>query len=66
MSLLPKIIGLFGELLSEPGDEMSAEVTRTGRQVIKIKTKKGKKSAVRYPSTGKIVVTSVYDDDEEE
>lgn len=45
-------------LLQQPGDELLARVTKTGRKVIKIKTNGGKQKycAVQY-LTGKIVET---------
>ena len=44
MGLLAKIFGL----LSKPGDKMSAEVTKTGRKVMKIHTSEGKHSVTQY------------------
>ena len=39
MSLLPQIFNSkLGKLLSSPGDKFSAEITKTGRQVVKITT----------------------------
>ncbi len=46
--------------LTSPGDMFSAKVTKSGRQVVKLATKDIKRSAVRYPGTGKIVETIVY------
>ena len=58
---LPSIFKTFpNNSLVDPGDKFSAEITKKGRQVIKLWTKKGKRSAVRYPKTGTIVVTIVY------
>lgn len=45
-------------LLSEPGDTLTARITPSGRQVVKLHKSDGSKiSATRYPSTGKIVQT---------
>lgn len=60
MSLLPDLIRSFGGLLSKPGDKFSAEITPTGKQVVKIDTEETKRSAVRYPSTGTVVETIVH------
>jgi hypothetical protein len=45
--------------LENPGDNLSARITDTGRQVLKVERKNGgeKYSATRYPSTGTIVET---------
>lgn len=53
------LISLFNQgLLSQPGDDFHAYVTKTGRQVVKIKKGDGTKaSATRYPTTGKVVQT---------
>ncbi len=51
----------FGNgILSKPGDKMTAEVTKSGRQVVKLETQEIKRSAVKYPETGTIVETRVY------
>ncbi len=47
-------------LLKNPGDKFSAEITRTGKQVIKQSVSGIKRSAVRYPGTGTIVETIVH------
>lgn len=46
-------------VLKQPGDKLSAEITPSGREVVKIDTSETKESAVRYPSTGTIVETKV-------
>ncbi len=46
MGLLAKIFGI----LSKPGDKMSAEVTKTGRKVMKVHTSAGKHSVTQYPN----------------
>lgn len=53
------LVSLFNKgLLSDPGDDLHAYVTKTGRQVVKIKKSDGtKSSATRYPTTGKVVQT---------
>ena len=61
MSLLPQIFNSkLGKLLSSPGDKFSAEITKTGRQVVKITTDEIRRSAVRYPNTGTVVETIVH------
>jgi hypothetical protein len=50
----------LGKLLSSPGDKFSAEITKTGRQVVKITTDEIRRSAVRYPNTGTVVETIVH------
>jgi len=61
MSLLPDSLhSLFSGLLSKPGDKFSAEITPTGKQVVKINTEEIKHTAVKYPSTGTIVETIVH------
>lgn len=60
MSLLPALQEFFSGLLSKPGDKFSAEITPTGKQVVKIDTEDIKRSAVRYPSTGTVVETIVH------
>ena len=61
MSLLPQIFNSkLGKLLSSPGDKFSAEITKTGRQVLKITTDEIRRSAVRYPNTGTVVETIVH------
>lgn len=45
-------------LLSEPGDNINAYVSQTGKQIIKIHKNDGRKASfVRYPSTGTVVKT---------
>lgn len=56
---LPDIFRTTGRLLTKPGDKFSAEVTKTGKQVVKIATSEIKRSAVKYPETGIIVETIV-------
>ena len=51
---------LFRGFLNQPGDKIVAEVTRTGKQVIKASNTLHKVSMVRYPETGTIVKTEVY------
>lgn len=46
-------------MLKKPGDSLSAEITKSGRQVIKIDTDVIKHTATRYPSTGTVVETIV-------
>ena len=45
-------------LLKQPGDEISARITKSGRKVLKVKTKGGthKYSAVQYKN-GRVVET---------
>ena len=62
MSLLPSIFKGMGGLLSSPGDSLIAKITPTGKQVVKIATQTTKQTIVRYPSTGKTVVTTVLED----
>ena len=57
MSLLP---GFIDKILSEKGDEMFATVTKSLRQVIKIRTKNKAVTFVKYPGTGTIVETRVH------
>lgn len=47
--------------LKKPGDKFSAEITPTGRQVMKLHTDNDtlKHSLTRYPSTGTVVETFV-------
>ena len=56
MGLLAKIFGI----LTKPGDKMSAEKTKSGRNVMKIHTSERKTSFVHYPSTGTTVKTEVF------
>ena len=61
MSLLPQIFNSkLGKLLSSPGDKFSAEITKSGRQVVKLTTDEIRRSAVRYPNTGTVVETIVH------
>lgn len=61
MSSLPSIIKSLGNgLLTKPGDKLTAEISPSGKQVIKIATDTIKKSMVRYPSTGTVVETIVH------
>ena len=41
---------------------MTAKITKTGKQVLKLATKETKQTIVRYPSTGKTVITTVLED----
>lgn len=61
MNALSTISNMFNGLLKKPGDSLSAFVTETGKQVIKINTGDTIRSAVRYP-TGTIVETIVHRD----
>ncbi len=63
MGLFPAIKSLFSGLLKEPGDEMSAKITPTGKQVLKIETKDMKKTIVKNP-TGSVVEYISYKDEE--
>ena len=60
MNLLPDLVSSLKGLLSSPGDKFTAEISPTGKQIIKLNTSEIKRSAVRYPTTGKIVETIVY------
>lgn len=62
MSLLPSVPKVMGEFLKSPGDSMTAKITKTGNQVVKLATKETEQTIVRYPSTGKTVVTTVLED----
>ncbi len=50
-----------GSPLKKPGDKISAEITHSGRQVMKLHTENNtiKHSLTRYPSTGTEVETFV-------
>lgn len=53
-------LAMFRKLgLTKPGDEFSARITPSGRQVIKISLDGGriKQSATRYPTTGTVFET---------
>jgi hypothetical protein len=54
-----EIIAVKQAGLKNPGDNMSARITDTGRQVLKVETNDGKdkRSMTRYPKTGTIVET---------
>ncbi len=57
-NLLSIISSTLNGILKNPGDKMSAQVTNTGRQVVKLATvETGKCSITRYPTTGTVVVT---------
>lgn len=56
---LPDILRVASGFLTRPGDKFSAEVTKSGKQVVKLVTSEIKRSAVRYPETGTIVETIV-------
>lgn len=51
-----EINALTGGFLKEPGDELSARITKSGRGVLKIKTKNENYSQTVYPN-GTIVET---------
>lgn len=60
MSKELSVITVIRELsLSKPGDEFSARITPSGRQVVKMSLDGGriKQSATRYPSTGTVFET---------
>lgn len=59
MTVLPALSNLKS-LLSKPGDKFTAEITPTGKEVIKLVTSEVKRSAIRYPKTGTVVETIVY------
>ena len=59
MSFLPALVSNLKNLLSKPGDKFTAEITPTGKEVIKLWTSEVKHSAVRYPETGTVVETIV-------
>lgn len=60
MISLPSIFKSIGNgILSKPGDKLTAEITSSGRQVVKIATSGIKRSVVRYPETGTTVETIV-------
>ncbi|MBO6116045.1 MAG: hypothetical protein J6P14_02695 [Ruminococcus sp.] len=61
MGLFP-IIKVFSALLKSPGDKFSAEVTKTGKQVVKLNTSEMKKTIVKHP-TGRIVEYNSYKED---
>ena len=61
MNMFPGLISsVTNHLLSKPGDKLIAEITPTGKEVIKLITRTTKRSAIRYPSTGTIVETIVH------
>lgn len=55
-NLFSKIFGL----LKSPGDSITAKITPSNRQVIRVHTKESKISLTRYPSTNTIVKTEVF------
>lgn len=57
MKLLPSIFN--NGLLKNHGDSLSARITKSGKQVLKIRTSSTKRAWTRYPSTGTIVQTVV-------
>lgn len=59
MSFLPVLVSNLKNLLSNPGDKLSAEITPKGNQVLKLVTSGVKHSAIRYKS-GTIVETIVH------
>lgn len=54
LSTIPQNAGL-----ENPGDQLTARITDSGREVVSIEKNNGqdKITAVRYPTTGTIVVT---------
>ena len=64
MGLFPSIFSPASNtskrILTKPGDKLTAEITKTGKQVIKLRSSEANRSAVRYPKTGTIVETIVY------
>lgn len=44
-------------ILKQPGDKMSAEITKTGKAVVKIKTNELNQSATIYPSGTQVITT---------
>ena len=57
-NLLANIILNSGEdLLKKPGDKFTAEITKSGRGVAKLKTSEKKMSMTYYPSTRTRVTT---------
>ena len=61
MSSLPGLVSsVTRRLLSKPGDRLIAEITPTGKEVIKLITKETKRTAIRYPSTDTIVEIIVH------
>ena len=50
------LLGFIGNLIHNPGDSLSARVTPTSRQVLKLTSGTTKYSATRYPN-GTIVET---------
>ena len=63
MSFLPNLFNKKNGILKEPGDKISAEVTKKGRKVVKLKNKHGKMSVVEYPN-GRVVDTISYMSDD--
>ena len=59
MGLLAKLFNGGNGILKSPGDSMTAKVTKTNRNVVKINTKESKTSFVQYPS-GTVVKTEVF------
>lgn len=59
-SALKRVVLGFG--LSKPGDELQAYVTKTGREVLKVRRDNGKdkQSITHYPSTGTFHVTQTF------
>ena len=47
-------------ILSEPGDKFSAEITKKGRQVASLRKGENKTTWTRYPSTDTVVETIVH------
>lgn len=44
-------------ILSEPGDKLTANITKTGRQVVKVEKSNGQKASATKYKTGKTVYT---------
>ncbi|PWJ10232.1 hypothetical protein [Ruminococcus flavefaciens] len=49
-----------GNLLSDPGDKFTAEVTKTGKQVASLIKGDKKTTWTRYPTTETVVETIVH------
>lgn len=60
MSFLPALASNLRSLLSKPGDKFTAEITPSGKEVVKLFRNGVKRSAIRYPETGTIVETIVH------
>ena len=61
MSMFPINMNVFKTgILSKPGDKLSAVVTPTGKQVIKIRTSDIKRTLVKHPNSEIVVETIVH------